>query len=80
MEKVYNDKNLEEYKPGPFPKPAITITKDYEGCASYGGEAAEGDSTSAPSDSNQVVPPADNPDIEKPAEAVRDTTKKGGNK
>lgn len=80
MEKVYNDKNLEEYKPGPFPKPAIMITKEYQGCASYGGEAAEGDSTSAPSDSNQVVPPVDNPDAEKPAEAVRDTTKKGGNK
>ncbi|GGD73083.1 penicillin-binding protein 1A [Emticicia aquatilis] len=55
MQSVYTDKKL-GYSPGAFPKPGMKITKDYQGCASIGGEAAESDSTASAVDSSGVAP------------------------
>ncbi|AFK04356.1 glycosyl transferase family 51 [Emticicia oligotrophica DSM 17448] len=54
MQSVYTDKKL-GYSPGPFPKPGIKITKEYQGCVSIGGIDAEGDSTALMGDSSSII-------------------------
>jgi penicillin-binding protein 1A len=45
LEMVYNDNTL-GYQRGPFPKPTITITKEYKGCApAYPARGVPRDST-----------------------------------
>jgi penicillin-binding protein 1A len=67
MEKVYNDKNL-DYKTGPFPKPSIPISKDYQNCAGIAAEAIESDSLIALPDTVRTALPAEEP-------AKKDTTR-----
>lgn len=47
LDKVYSDKSL-NYTAGPFPKPSVKITKDYQGCFSVGNPV---DSTRVATDS-----------------------------
>ncbi len=63
LEKVYDDKSVGLYQ-GPFPKPGITITKDYMNC---GGGYDEEEGNDDESDSTDVDSPAsDSLDIEAP--------------
>ena len=56
MQSVYTDKKL-DYSPGPFPKPSITIKKDYQNCGGDIGGIAVSDSTRVYSDSANPIAP-----------------------
>jgi len=58
LEKVYADNKFRNLQ-GPFAKPAVPITKDYQNCYSYEDEsAAESDSTDVSGESDSTFVPA----------------------
>ncbi|MGF7216192.1 penicillin-binding protein 1A [Spirosoma lacussanchae] len=58
LEKVYADNKFRNLQ-GPFAKPAVPITKDYQNCYSYEDEsAAESDSTGVSGESDSTFVPA----------------------
>ncbi len=64
MTKIFADKDL-DFKPGPFPKPGLKITKEYLSCSNTGGYAGPSrkDSTATGSDSVFFVNPESSPDV-----------------
>ncbi|CAH0994725.1 Biosynthetic peptidoglycan transglycosylase [Emticicia aquatica] len=79
MQSVYTDSKL-GYSPGAFPKPNITITKDYQGCVSTGGIEAVSDSTAQESDSTTNGEAEENQRLPSIEPIKRDTTISRDNK
>ncbi|WP_435354493.1 transglycosylase domain-containing protein [Emticicia sp. SJ17W-69] len=73
MQSVYTDSKL-GYSPGPFPKPSITITKDYQNCGGDIGGIIVSDSSSNSTDSSGRPLPLDAPKSPNSEPIERDTT------
>ena len=73
MQSVYTDTKL-GYSPGPFPKPSIEITKDYQNCGFGTGGNPMLDSVDVSSDSTGRPLPIDVPKLPTPDPIERDTT------
>lgn len=73
MQSVYTDTKL-GYSPGPFPKPGIEITKDYQNCGGDIGGGVVTDSASRSTDSSGRPLPIDVPKAPTAEPIEKDTT------
>ena len=73
MQSVYTDTKL-GYSPGPFPKPSIDITKDYQNCGSDSRGTVPTDSLSGRRDSTGRSLPIDVPNVPNPEPIEKDTS------
>jgi penicillin-binding protein 1A len=73
MQSVYTDSKL-GYSPGPFPKPSIEITKDYQNCGGDVGGIIVSDSASRSTDSSGRPLPIDVPKAPTAEPIEKDTT------
>lgn len=73
MQSVYTDSKL-GYSPGPFPKPSIEITKDYQNCAGNAGGGIVSDSLSVSTDTSGRPMPIEVPKVPNPEPIEKDTS------